>query len=132
MADVGTGTKIVFGTSAFSAELTGIAGSDISREVVDTSHMGTTVYRTFMPSDLADPGTTEMEIAFNPNSQPPITAAAETITITFPVPSGDSSGATFAGSGFVSNWSWGDPLEDKMTASISIKWTGTPTWTDST
>lgn len=131
MADVGTGTTIVFGTSSFAAEVLQINGENVSRAVIDTSHMGTTGARTKMPGDLHDEGEVTMNIAFNPNNEIPVDAAVETITITFPVPSGDSNGATAAGSGFISGYSWTDPLEDKMTADITITWADDVTWTDS-
>lgn len=132
MPDVGTGTTIAFATSSFSAEILSVNGNDISREDIDTTHMGTTNYRTFMPSDLVDGGSIEMEINFDPDAQPPVTAVPEQITITFPIPSGSSNGATLVFSGYVNNWSWSDPLEEKMTATMTIKVDGNtePAWTD--
>ncbi len=130
--DVGTGTTIVFGTSSFSAELLSINGNDISREDIDVTHMGSSAYKEFMPSDLIDGGSIDIEIAFDPDAQPPIAAAAETITITFPIPAGSASGATFVFTGYINTWSWTDPLEDKMTATATIKVDGKgtdPAWT---
>ena len=129
--DVGTGTTIAFGTSSFTAELLSLNGNDISREDIDVTHMGSTVYREFQPSDLVDGGTIDMELAFDPDEQPPVLAVAETITITFP--SSLANGATFVFTGYVNSWSWADPLEDKMTASCTIKVDGkgtAPAWTD--
>ena len=129
--DVGTGTTIAFGTSSFSADVMSLNGSDITREDIEVTHMGSTVYREFQPSDLADGGSIEMEIGFDPNSQPPILGVAETITITFPIPSGGASGATFIFTGYVSTWSWTSPKEEAMTASITIKVDGKgtdPAW----
>lgn len=134
MADVGTGTTITFGTSSFTAEVMSLAGNDITREDIDVTHMGSTNYREFIPSDLADGGTIEMEINFDPDDQPPITGAAETITITFPLPSGQSTPADLEFTGYVNSWSWNAPLEENMTATITIKVDGVttePTWTDS-
>lgn len=129
MSDIGTGTTIAFGTSSFDAELLSLNGNDISREDIDVTHMGSTAYREFMPSDLVDGGSIDMEIMFDPDEQPPINAAAETITITFPTSL--ASGATFVFTGYVNSWSWGDPLEDKMTAQLTIKVDGKtdPEWT---
>lgn len=130
--DIGTGIAIAFGTSSFSAELLALNGNDISREDIDTTHMGTTAYRTFMPSALVDGGTIEMEFGFDPDEQPPIEAAPETITITFPLPSGMSTAATLAFTGYINSWSWGAPLEDKMTGTATMKVDGLtdPVWTD--
>jgi hypothetical protein len=133
--DVGTGTTIAFGTSSFSADVMSLSASDIAREDIDVTHMGSTGYKEFQPSDLVDGGSIEMEIGFDPDSQPPISGAAEVITITFPTPAGGISGATFVFNGYVSSWSWGAPLEEVMTATITIKVDGTgtaPAWTAST
>lgn len=132
MADTGTGATIVFGTSAFTAEIMSMSGNDISRADIDDTHLTTTGYRTYIPSDLLEGGTVEFEFAFDPDSQPPIDGAAETITITFPIPAGDSSGATLAFTGYINNWSWSVPLEEKMTGSATIKVDGKtdPVWTD--
>lgn len=120
MADVGTGTTFTF--SGFSGELLSINGSGITREVINTSHMGTTSYHTFLKCDLVDPGELELEFAFDPSSPVPITGDAATGTVTFT----DSS--TFASSMICTAWSWGAPLEDKMTATATFKCTGSPTW----
>jgi len=128
-ADVGTGIAIVFGTSGFTAEITDINGQGIARESINTSHHGTIAWHTFIPSDLVNPGTTTLEFNFDPDAQPPVTAAAETITITFPVPSGLTNGATAAGTGFIESWEWGAPLEEKMVGTAVIKWSALPTWT---
>lgn len=133
MADVGTGCTITWGTSTFSPELLDLSQGDIARTVVDISDMGTTGARRKMAGDLYDAGELEVEILFDPDDVPPVTAAAETITITFPVPAGKTTGAKVAGTGFISNWRWGAPLEDRMTASFTITWDGAtdPAWTDS-
>lgn len=130
MADVGTGASLTFATTGFTADIRSIDGQDISREVIDTTHLGTTSYKTFMPSDLADPGGLEFEIMYDPNAQPPVTSAAEVITVTFPVPAGLSTGATMSATGFISSWNWKVPLEDLMTANITVKFSGTITFAD--
>jgi hypothetical protein len=133
--DVGTGTTISFATSSFTAELLSLNGSDIAREPIDVTHMGSTTYKEFQPSDLVDGGSIEMEIGFDPDAQPPISAASEVITITFPTPPGGVAGATFVFQGFVTSWSWESPLEENMTATITVKVDGTgtaPAWTAST
>lgn len=132
MPDTGTGTTIAFGTSGFTAEIMSVNGNDISREDIETTHMGTTNYKTFIPGDLVDGGTLEVEFSLDPDDQPPVTAAAETITVTFPVPSGLSSGATYVFSGYVNSWSFTDAKEELMTGSMTIKVDGNtePVWTD--
>ena len=116
--DIGTGATITFGTSGFTAEITNMDHGDMGREAIDTSHLGTTTARTFMPGDLYDPGSLTLDIHFDNANDPPLTGAAETITITFP----DAS--TRSGSGFVTGYSYSVPLEDKMTAQMTVKFSG--------
>ena len=131
MADVGTSTTIAFATSSFTAEVTNINGSDISREDIETTHMGTTVYRTFIPSRLVDGGTVEMELTFDPDVQPPIAGVSESITVTFPLVSPLTIAGKVVFTGYVNSWSWTDPLEDKLSATATIKVDGQtdPVWT---
>jgi len=132
-ADVGTATTIVFGTSAFTAEVKSLNGTDVTREDIDVTHMGSTTYMEFQPSDLADGGSIEMEIHFDPDAIPPISGAAETITITFPLPAGQTTPADLVFTGYVNSWSWEAPLEEVMTAEVTIKVDGKtdPVWTPS-
>ncbi len=115
--DVGTGSTITF-SSGFMAEINNISHSGISRESVDTSHMGTTTARTFIPGDLFDPGEITVELNFNTNVKPPILEAAETVTVTFPTSD------TWAASGFMTSFEYDDPFEGKMTATATIKFSG--------
>ena len=131
MADVGTGATIAFGTSSWSASIRNIDHSDISRPSLDTSHLGTSANRTFMPGDLVDRGEIELEFLFDPDTPPPIDQAAETVTITFPLPSGQSTAADYEFTGFLTNWSYGVPLEELMTGSGTVKVSGAITETDS-
>lgn len=130
--DVGTGITIAFGTSGFTADILSVNGSGIERGEYETSHMGTTGGRTWSPTALVDEGTIELEFAFDPDAQPPINAATETITITFPLPDGGLTSATLIGSGFIKSWQWGAELEEKMTGSATVRWADTPAWTAST
>lgn len=135
-ADVGTGTTIAFASSGFAAEITGVALAGVSREAIDTSHMGTTPTpagkmgsRTFMPGDLSDGGELTLEIHHDPDLVPPFDTGAEQVTVTFPVPSGLTNGATYVFQAFVTGYQATIPLEDKMVATLSVKISGpiTPT-----
>ena len=132
MADLGTGITIAFGTSGFTAELLSLGSTGVERGEYETTNMATTGDKTFAPMKLVEQGSLEMEWAFDPDSQPPISGAVETITITFPLPDGGLTSATLVGSGFVKSFTWGAALEEKMTASAEIRWSGGVTWTAST
>lgn len=122
MADSGFGTTITFSTGYF-AEIISVDGPDLSREAIDTTHMGTTSGRmTYIPSDLIDGGTLSVEMAYVPATAPPISSAAETVTVTYP----DSSTCSF--SGFLTSFSPSIPIDDRMTASAEIKVSGDVTY----
>jgi hypothetical protein len=134
--DIGTGATITFGTSSWTAELLDIQWSGISRESVETSHMGTAApgvgkfgNRTHIPGDLSDPGELRIQFHLDPDDEPPIDQPAETITVAFPLVSGDATPANWAGSGFATDFSLSVPLEDKMTGEMTVKFTGNITQT---
>lgn len=132
MADGAHGATITF-QSGFFGEITAIALSGYARGATETTHStSTSGWKTFQPSDLKDAGELEVTIRFDPDDTPPIDQAAETVTLTFPVPSGLTNGATLAATGFMTNFNANlDTIgDDAMEASATIKYSGVPTWTD--
>lgn len=119
--DIGTGSTVTFGTSSFTADILSVNLSGITREAINTSHMGTTSDHTFMPADLVDNGTLEMEVAWVAGLTPPIltNGAAETVTVAFA-----GSASTWSFSAFQIDLGIVVPLEDKMTATMTFKITG--------
>lgn len=136
MADTPTGITVAFGTSSFTASISAVNVTGMERAAIDVTHLGSTTYRDFIPGDLSNPGTVEATFWFDPNEQPPIAAAPETLTVTWPIPSGGIGGATLVGTGFVTSWSvdasGGD--ESAMSGEFTFQFDGGtgPTWTDST
>lgn len=129
VTDEGRGTTILFGTSAFSANLLAINGFGFSRAAIETTRMNTSTNRTFMPEDLVDRGELELELEFDPSLTPPIASAAETVTITFPVPSGLTTGATWAASCFATNYSGAVRIAERMQCTLTLKISGAVTIT---
>ena len=122
--DIGTGSTVTFGTSAYTALIKDISWDGIQRKSVETSYLGTTTAHTFMPGDLYDPGSLKLEVLYDPGTiKPPLNGAVETVTVTFP----DAN--TAAASGFITAWSIKVPLEDVMTATVEVKFTGAITIT---
>jgi len=119
--DIGTGSTVTFGTSSFSADILSMDVSGITRESINTSHMGTSAAHTFMPTDLVDNGTLGLEIAWVAGLVPPIltNGAAETVTIAFA-----GSASTWSFSCFQTELGVVVPLEDKMTANCTFKISG--------
>lgn len=134
--DIGTGTTITFGTSAWAAQLIGVNWNGISRESILTAIMSTVGGRTFIPSDTYDPGEVVLEVAWDPDVPPPVVfngpTVPETVTITFPIPSGGNVGGKLAASMFITGFEINDPWEERMTATVTLKASGDITQTDHT
>jgi len=121
MADSGFGTTVSF-ESGFLAEIISVDGPDVSREAIDTTHMGTSNGRmTYIPSDLIGGGTVSVELAYVPSTAPPITSSASAVAITYP------DGGTCSFDGFLTSFSVSVPIDDRMTATAEIKVTGAVT-----
>ena len=127
--DVGNGASITFGTSSFTALATNIDYS-IDREPVDSTDLSTTGGRTAIPADLTD-GEITLDLHYDPDDFPPIDQAPETITITYPLPSGGSTAATDEFTGFMTNFTITVPEGEIISASATIKRSGGNTHTDS-
>lgn len=133
VTDVGTGSTITF-QSGLIAEILDVNWNGMARSSHETSHMGSANNaKTFVPGKLRDPGEIQVEINFDgdANYWLALIQAAETVTLTFPIPSGDVSGPSLAASGFLTNVDVSDPMEDVMTATLTIKLSGDVTQTDS-
>lgn len=118
MARTGYGITITF-DSGFLAEIIDTTPPEMSREAIDTSHTTTPDgAMTFIPSDLIDYGECTVELNFDESATPPIDGDAESVVITFP------SGTTWTFSGFLTNYSAAAPIDDRMTATATIKVSG--------
>lgn len=136
MADarIGTGTTLTMGTTDIAMEIVSISQGDMSTPSVDVTHLSSTT-REFIPGDLADFGELTMEANIDPDLLDSFKTAIgldQTMTLTFPTITGETSGATMAGSGFVTGGSFNVPLEDKLSGSFTMKWSGDVTFTDAT
>lgn len=120
--NIGTGTTLSF-ASGFFAEILDVTPPGPTRKHVETSHMGTTNDHTFMPCDLTDWGECVIEMALHPGTTIPIHDAAEACVITFP----DSASTTWTFNAFMIDFKTKDPLEDRMTATATLKVTGAVT-----
>jgi hypothetical protein len=137
--DIGTGATLTATTWATGGlAILSIEVSDISRESVEIAHLGTTTAKAFMPGDLYDAGSIEMELLFDTDNvdsiaKPRLNAQAQTFTITFPktaTMAGGTTGALASGSGFCTAWGWSVPLEDRVTGTVTLKMTGAWTMQD--
>lgn len=131
------GTTITFGTSSFAGLVRTINIPEGNRPALDTSHMGTAAgsdhsncsWRTMIPSDLASWNAMTVTILFDPDLDPPIDDAAETITIQFPTASGQTTGASLSFSGFMTRYSGEASYEDVATGEYELTVSGDVTFT---
>lgn len=126
MARLGFKLAITF-QSGFFAEITDIDHDGIERGDVDTSNMATVNNAmTYIPEALYDPGGLSVTLFFEPNTNfiTPMTAPPETITITFPIKTGQTNAANFVFSGYMNKFKWGAKVKGAMTATANIKATG--------
>jgi len=124
----GKGATIAFGTSAFAANVTSISLPSISRDKIDTTHLGTTaesggeVWITKIPNLLIDGGQLSMDIQLDPDTAIPMTGTAvETVTFTAPKAAGQTTAGTWAFSGFISGYKPTVPYDGLMTATVDVE-----------
>lgn len=118
----GTGTTLTF--ASFTANLLDISGPGLSRDVVETTHMGTTVAKTFEPADLYDGGEVNATIEYDGSKNPPITGTSGAVVIDW---SGTGAGYKSTFNGFLTAFEPQAAINERMTATLTIKVTGAVT-----
>lgn len=132
MAQTGNSATIAFATTGFTANYTRIGGTGTSRESLEVSHLGTTVHKEFQPADLSDPGELTVEFHWDQSAStfPPINSPEETVTVTYPLKSGETTAATLSGTAFLTNSTSPDLVNGEiMMGEFTIKWAGDITYT---
>ena len=135
ITDIQTGHGATFVTGAFSGQIVSITPGAITREVVDTTHLGSSNATTRIPGDLYTAESWEIEFQFVPGTNNiNVGTTAASCTITFPTYGGDwSAGATLTGSGFFSSFQPGQLANNElMMATGTWQWSGAVTWTSAT
>ncbi len=107
--------------AGFTSEIVGISGPSLARDSIDTTHHGTgNNFRTFIPG-LVDPGELTIDCHFDPTETPGIDGNAAVLKITWPDTGSTKFQATEA---FITGFDITDPIDDKMTASVTFKLSG--------
>lgn len=103
MADTGNTATVTFGTSSLTVAFDRVTIGSETREALEDSDLTTTNYMTYLPADLRTPPIITFSYFFDQSdtSFPSGGAAAETLTVTFPLKSGETSAATFTATGFI-------------------------------
>ena len=118
MAYTGYGITIAF-SNGFLAEITDTTPPSWSRGAIDVSHTASPDgARQFIMQDLVDYGELAVTLNFDPSAVAPIHDDFETTTITMP------DGATWTFQGALQDYSSTGPLDDRMTATATIKVSG--------
>ena len=125
----GNSTTIAFATSAFDANIISVDGPNMTRESIETSHLGTVDNMTYLEAALSDAGEVSLEIEFDPDLTPPIgtsatPAASESVTITWPLPVGKATASTWVFTAFATSYSGGAANGERMTGTLAIKISG--------
>jgi len=127
----GHGTTLAGATNGTIGNIISVSGPDQSRDSIDISTMdSTTKWREFIPGML-DAGEITFDVNYDGSDggnanvlSGAIAEATEAWTITFP----DTS--TWVASGFITGLGHAIPFDDKITQSVTIKFTGVPVYTD--
>ena len=95
-AQESTGVTVTFGTSAFSGHITSVDWSGRTRGTIESTHLGSTGTRTYIPQTLVEGGEITVEAFFNGTDAVGtlLGAAAETVTVAW------ASGVSWAASCF--------------------------------
>ncbi len=125
-AAVGTGSILTLGSGiVFTVNRLSFSMDGLSLESIETTHMGTALAKTFIPSDLYDPGTLTVEFQVD-SATPATTMDVETLmdggTDTWNI--AFSGGGDFGGNGFVKEVSWNMPLEELATGTLVLQCSG--------
>lgn len=134
VVDEGHGASLGLGTSTWeaNAKIISITPGEVTRDALLTSDLSTSTNDTFIPSDLQDNGEVAIEFYHNDSIAPPF-AASETITITYPVGTGQSTAPIASFSGFFIGYTPGQAMSREIRkGSARIKITGAVTYTPAT
>lgn len=136
---LGTGHKgtLTFGTSALSLAFRSIGGATRERPEIATSDLSTTDWESFIPGDLVNPGSTDVEYLVDvedSDAVPDITDPSESIVVTYPITnSSNNTNATLTRTGFFTSVTEPSLVTDElMMGTATIKWSGAPTWSAET
>ena len=124
--DTGHGTTLGFGTTSWTGKIKKISGYAKKIAKVETSYLATTGDKTFIPGDLADWDDVTATVLFETKTGlPALGATDETITITYPIPTGGTTGGIVAGTGFITAVKYPEAATGAlMEGEITFCWSG--------
>lgn len=99
--DTGHGASFATSSSTLNGRPRAIRTSNSGIQKVSSEALDTTDFMTYKPGDLAEPEEITFPFLFDSEGVYPAKGAAETGTLTWPLASGQTTAATYAGSGFI-------------------------------
>ena len=99
-ATTGNQATIALGTTGAVGNVRNVSELAMELGKLESSHLGTEDYKTFIPDDLTDPGEVEFEVEFDGSIDLPPCGIVETCTITYPTIN-EGAAASHAGTGFL-------------------------------
>lgn len=137
VGDTGNGATLTFGTTSLALLWETISIGEESIEMLDVSVLATTAFQEMIASDLKQ--TPEVTVTFVTNTigaHVAVGAAPETITITAPQRTGETGGATYAGTAVITSFKRFGELANGtiQKGELKFKYDGDtgPTWTAAT
>lgn len=97
----GHGATITFSTSGLTYAFENIQLPTFELEDLEITDLETSDFKEYIAGDLDEPGEGSAVFFFDPTISLPGSGVSETITVTFNLPSGGTTAATFAGSGYI-------------------------------
>jgi hypothetical protein len=124
--DTGHGTTLTFGTTSWTGKIRKIGGFAKKKAKIETSYLATTGDKTFIAGDLADWDDVTATVLFETlTGLPALGSADETITLTFPIPTGGTTGGIVAGTGFITAVKYPEAMTGQlMEGEITFCWSG--------
>lgn len=121
MADGDTqlGTGSTFAFSGVAGDLVSLSLGDMSRDSVEVHHMGTTGFRPKLFGRTYSTGTITAELHFDSTAAATSVIVGVEATLTLNIGKAASDGSVWVYSAAaVTAYSWNDPVEDVMTATV--------------
>jgi hypothetical protein len=103
-ADTGNGATITYATTSWAVKVKSLALPAHMREPLDASTLDTTGFEKTIQGDLTKRPVLKCKALFDTFLNiPSLTSTPETVTITFPTRTGETTAASYAGTGFFQN-----------------------------
>ena len=130
MALTGNGASISI--SGFTGTVQTISGIEHTREALDVTPLDAADFEEVDPAPLRSPGSVDVVYFYDSSNEAPLSGDAGTVTLTFPLKSGQTTAATLSGTGFLTRAAVTELNNTAKTmGEITVQWDGKtgPTYT---